>query len=163
MVAASHTHLLPSYFRLAPGLPSAALRAACLNDYVDPRTKGKARIELRKLKRSGELGNLSTILEQEFGGGALAALREKEVALKAGIPGKDGVAFSERINMRDKLHQLEAARDYLADKCPDDLQDGYAIAKDPFLIRLVMEKVHPSYTTNGGKSNKLARASKESS
>ena len=61
-------------------------------------------------------------------GGALAALREKEVALKAGIPGKDGVAFSERINMRDKLHQLEAARDYLADKCPDDLQDGYAIA-----------------------------------
>ena len=93
------------------------------------------------------MGNLSTILEQEFGGGALAALREKEVALKAGIPGKDGVAFSERINMRDKLHQLEAARDYLADKCPDDLQDGYAIAKDPFLIRLVMEKVHPSYTT----------------
>ena len=68
-------------------------------------------------------------------------------ALKAGIPGKDGVSFSERINMRDKLHQLEAARDYLADKCPDDLQDGYAIAKDPFLIRLVMEKVHPSYTT----------------
>ena len=57
------------------------------------------------------------------------------MALKAGIPGKDGVAFSERINMRDKLHQLEAARDYLADKCPDDLQDGYAIAKDPFLIR----------------------------
>ena len=44
-----------------------------LYDYVDPRTKGKARIELRKLKRSGELGNLSAILEQEFGGGALAA------------------------------------------------------------------------------------------
>ena len=69
------------------------------------------------------------------------------MALKDGIPGADGVAFSERINMRDKLHQLEAARDYLVDKCPADLQEGYAIAKDPFLIRLVMEKVHPSYTT----------------
>ena len=76
-----------------------------LYDYVDPRTKGKARIELRKLKRSGELSKLREIFEQEFGGGALAALREKEVALKEGIPGADGVAFSERVNMRDKLHQ----------------------------------------------------------
>ena len=46
--------------------------------------------------------------------------------------------------MRDKLHQLEVARDYLVDKCPADLQEEYAIAKDPFLIRLVMEKALPS-------------------
>ena len=87
------------------------------------------------------------ILEQEFGGEALTALREKEAALKDGIPGADGVAFSERINMRDKLHQLEVARDYLVDKCPADLQEECAIAKNPFLIRLAMEKVHPFYMT----------------
>ena len=49
--------------------------------------------------------------------------------------------------MRDKLHQLEVARDYLVDKCPADLQEECAIAKNPFLIRLAMEKVRPSYMT----------------
>jgi hypothetical protein len=61
------------------------------------------------------------------------------------MPDKNGVAFPNRVNMPDKLSQLEEERDYLLRMCPKDKHKDYDEGKETTLVRLILNTLPSEY------------------
>jgi hypothetical protein len=62
---------------------------------------------------------------ERFGSGQSQVLQERVRKYLLGMPDKHGVAFAPRVNMPDKLDQLEEERNYLLRMCPKDKHKDY--------------------------------------
>jgi hypothetical protein len=67
---------------------------------------------------------------ERFGSGQPAVLQERARKYLLAMPDKNGVAFPHKVNMPDKLDQLEEERAYLLRMCPKDKHKDYDERKE---------------------------------
>ena len=82
---------------------------------------------------------------ERFGSGQPLVLQERVRKYLLGMPDKNGVAFPNRVNMPDKLSQLEEERDYLLRMCPKDKHKDYDEGKETTLVRLILNTLPSEY------------------
>jgi hypothetical protein len=82
---------------------------------------------------------------ERFGSGQPQVLQERVRKYLLGMPDKHGVAFSSRVNMPDKLDQLEEERNYLLRMCPKDKHKDYDEGKETTLVRLILNTLPAEY------------------
>jgi hypothetical protein len=75
---------------------------------------------------------------ERFGSGQPQVLQERVRIYLLGMPDKHGVAFASRVNMPEKLDQLEEERNYLLRMCPKDKHKDYDEGKETTLVRLIL-------------------------
>ena len=82
---------------------------------------------------------------ERFGSGQPSVLQERVRKYLLGMPDKNGVAFHPRVNMPDKLAQLEQERDYLLRMCPKEKHKDYDEGKETTLVRLILNTLPAEY------------------
>ncbi len=82
---------------------------------------------------------------ERFGSGQPEVLQERVRKYLLGMPDKNGLAFSPKVNMPDKLAQLEEERDYLLRMCPKDKHKDYDEGKETTLVRLILNHLPSEY------------------
>ena len=82
---------------------------------------------------------------ERFGSGQPAVLQERVRKYLLGMPDKNGVAFHPRVNMPDKLAQLEQEREYLLRMCPKEKHKDYDEGKETTLVRLILNTLPSEY------------------
>jgi hypothetical protein len=82
---------------------------------------------------------------ERFGSGQPAVLQERVRKYLLGMPDRYGVAFHPRVNMPEKLAQLEEERDYLLRMCPKDKHKDYDEGKETTLVRLILNTLPSEY------------------
>jgi hypothetical protein len=82
---------------------------------------------------------------ERFGSGQPQVLQERVRKYLLGMPDKHGVAFGSRVNMPDKLDQLEEERNYLLRMCPKDKHKDYDEGKETTLVRLILNTLPAEY------------------
>ncbi len=75
----------------------------------------------------------------------LAVLQERVRKYLLAMPDKNGVAFPHKVNMPDKLDQLEEERAYLFRMCPKDKHKDYDEGKESTLVRLILNALPAEY------------------
>ena len=69
----------------------------------------------------------------------------KRALFLLGMPDRSGEVFPPRVNMEDKLNELETEREYLLEMCPVDKRDDYNPGKILTLVRLIIDKLPKEY------------------
>jgi hypothetical protein len=80
-----------------------------------------------------------------FGAGQPEALAEREERYRLGMPNSSGEAFPPLTNMKDKLDEREAEREWLLDMCPKDKQPTYDEGKESTLVRIILRFLPKEY------------------
>jgi hypothetical protein len=82
---------------------------------------------------------------ERFGSGQPVVLQERVRKYMLGMPDSNGVAFPPRINMVDKLDQLEEERNYLLRMCPKEKHKDYEEGKESTLVRNILNFLPAEY------------------
>ena len=82
---------------------------------------------------------------ERFGSGQPIVLQERVRKYMLGMPDANGVAFPPRVNMVDKLDQLEEERNYLLRMCPKDKHKDYEEGKESTLVRNILNFLPAEY------------------
>ena len=117
-----------------------------LFNYLEQWTTDNAADKLEELGLS-RVHEWYTTFDKEFGGGSAAAIHKDQTAFKAGLPNQNGVSWTERCNVKDKLRALEKAQQGLRQRCPLEKRATYEYAQKSMLVRIIMEHAHPIYQT----------------
>jgi hypothetical protein len=72
-------------------------------------------------------------------------LQERVRKYMLGMPDANGLAFPPRVNMVDKLDQLEEERNYLLRMCPKDKHKDYEEGKESTLVRNILNFLPAEY------------------
>ncbi len=82
---------------------------------------------------------------ERFGSGQPIVLQERVRKYMLGMPDSSGVAFPPRVNMVDKLDQLEEERNYLLRMCPKEKHKDYEEGKESTLVRNILNFLPAEY------------------
>ena len=82
---------------------------------------------------------------ERFGSGQPDALLERVRRYLLLMPDSNGVAFPHRVNMVDKLNQLEEERTYLLRMCPKEKHKDYEEGKESTLVRNILHHLPVEY------------------
>jgi hypothetical protein len=82
---------------------------------------------------------------ERFGAGQPEALVERVRKYLLLMPDSSGIAFPHRVNMVDKLNQLEEERNYLLRMCPKEKQKDYEEGKESTLVRNILHHLPAEY------------------
>ena len=86
----------------------------------------------RQLRRMGVrmMATMRDYMFRRFGAGQPDVLTERVRLYLLGMPDPNGVSFPPRINIENKLDELEEEREYLLKMCPPDMRDNYEDGKE---------------------------------
>ena len=82
---------------------------------------------------------------ERFGSGQPDALLERVQRYLLLMPDSNGVAFTPRVNMVEKLNQLEEERNYLLRMCPKEKHKEYEEGKEATLVRNILHHLPAEY------------------
>jgi hypothetical protein len=82
---------------------------------------------------------------ERFGSEKPEVLQERVRKYLLGIPDKNGLAFPPKVNMPDKLAQLEEERGYLLRMCSKDKHKDYDEGKETTLVRMILNHLPSEY------------------
>ena len=82
---------------------------------------------------------------ERFGAGQPDVLQERVRKYMLAMPNSNGVAFPLRVNMPEKLDQLEEERNYLLRMCPKELHKDYDEGKETTLVRNILNALPAEY------------------
>lgn len=82
---------------------------------------------------------------ESFGSGQPDALLERVQRYLLLMPDSNGVAFPPRVNMVEKLNQLEEERNYLLRMCPKEKHKEYEEGKEATLVRNILHHLPAEY------------------
>jgi hypothetical protein len=82
---------------------------------------------------------------ERFGSGQPEVLQERVRAYMLAMPNSHGIAFPHRVNMPDKLDQLEEERNYLLRMCPKEKHKDYDEGKESTLVRNILNFLPAEY------------------
>jgi hypothetical protein len=82
---------------------------------------------------------------ERFGSGQPDVLVERVRKYMLAMPDSNGVAFPHRVNMVDKLNQLEEERNYLLRMCPKEKHKDYDEGKESTLVRNSLHHLPAEY------------------
>jgi len=97
----------------------------------------------RQLKKRGVhmMNTMRAFFFNRFGAGQPDVLAERTALFLLGMPDRSGEVFPPRVNMEDKLNELETEREYLLEMCPVEKRDEYNPGKILTLVRLIIDKL----------------------
>ena len=78
---------------------------------------------------------------ERFGSGQPDTLVERVRKYLLLMPDRSGIAFPHRVNMVDKLNQLEEERNYLLRMCPKEKHKDYEEGKESTLVRNILHQL----------------------
>ena len=115
--------------------------------YLEKVLMGEASRQLRSVGVD-RVGGIREHLFERFGGGHCVELRRREARYYLGMPKSVGApAFPDRVNMVDKLDQLETEREWFIKVCPADQLDTFEPAQESRLVRIILELIPIEYDT----------------
>ena len=82
---------------------------------------------------------------ERFGSGQPDELQERVRKYLLAMPNSNGVAFPLRVNMPEKLDQLEEERNYLLRMCPKEMHKEYEEGKESTLVRNILNALPAEY------------------
>ena len=82
---------------------------------------------------------------ERFGAGQPDVLQERVRKYMLAMPNSNGVAFPFRVNMPEKLDQLEEERNYLLRMCPKEMHKDYDEGKESTLVRNILNALPAEY------------------
>ena len=112
--------------------------------YLETITTGEAERQLHVLgvEKSKEIRKH---FFERFGSGQPDALTERVRKYLLLMPDSNGIAFPHRVNMVEKLNQLEEERNYLLRMCPKEKHKDYEEGKESTLVRNILHHLPVEY------------------